>query len=197
MTFLSVILNYFSSSTDIPALLLLGSDVGMAISYLAKRDLAKKGVVSATLNLSGIITIFIVFSSILKVHLNPLLAAVVVVLLAALVLSTGTLTTKILLFSGRKREIAVLRALGAKRSSVLKICILESILMGLFGSLLGTLLGMAILLGLRLFIDVSFSRDLVLLALFLGVSATLTSGIYSARKYVNPEIGAALRHERW
>jgi ABC-type lipoprotein release transport system permease subunit len=169
----------------------------MAISYLAKRDLAKRGVVFATINLSGIITIFLVFSSILKVHLNPLLAGVVVLLLSALVLSTGTLTTKILLFSGRKREIAVLRALGAKKSSVLKICIAESILMGLFGSLLGTLLGMTILLGLRTFTDVSFSRDLVLLAVFLGVSATMTSGIYSAMKYMDPEIGAALRHERW
>ncbi len=169
----------------------------MAVSYLAKRDLTKRSAILSTLNLGGIIAVFVVFSSLLQIHLEPALAGVVVLLLSCLVFSTCTLTTKILLFSGRKREIAVLRALGAKRSAVMMICIAESVLMGLIGSILGALLGILILFGLQTLTQASLSGDLVLLAAFLGVAATITSGIYSARRSMDDEVGDALRHERW
>jgi len=169
----------------------------MAVSYLARRDLTKRSTILSTLNLGGIIAIFIVFSSMLQIHLEPALAGIVVLLLSGLVFSTCTLTTKILLFSGRKREIAVLRALGAKKSAIMMICIGESILMGLGGSLLGSFFGILILLVLKTLTETSFSGDLVFLATFLGIAATLTSGVYSTKRSMDGEVGEALRHERW
>lgn len=169
----------------------------MAVSYLTRRDLTKRSALLSTLNLGGIIAIFVVFSGMLQIHLEPALAGIVVLLLSGLVFSTCTLTTKILLFSGRKREIAVLRALGVKKSVIMMICIAESILMGLIGSLVGSLLGILILLGLKTLTEMSFSGDLILLATFLGISATLTSGVYSTKRSMDSEVGDALRHERW
>ncbi len=169
----------------------------MAIPYLTKRDLIRRGVVVSVANLATIVAVFVVFSSVLQVHLTPELAGVVVLLLSTLVFSTSSLTTKILLFSGRSREIAVLRALGAKKSSVMKVWVIESVLMGLVGSLLGSFLGTMILFGLRVITNISFSRDLVVLAVFLGIAATMTSGLYSARKSMDMEVGGALRDERW
>lgn len=169
----------------------------MAISYLTKRDLIRRGVVVAVANLAAIVAVFVVFSSILQGHLTSELAGIVVLLLSMLVFSTSSLTTKILLFSGRSREIAVLRALGAKKSSIMKIWILESVLMGLIGSLLGSFIGVMILFSFRLITSISFSMDLVVLAVFLGMAATTTSGLYSARKSMDMEVGGALRDERW
>ena len=69
---------------------------------------------------------------------------VVLVILAALVVIVAGIGMMVSIYnsmSERRHEIAVMRALGARRSTVMGIILLESILLSLGGGLLGVILG--------------------------------------------------------
>ena len=68
--------------------------------------------------------------------------------LIVVVAGVGILVSIYNSMSERRREIAVMRALGASRGAVMRIVLMESILLALAGGLLGWVLGHALLAGL-------------------------------------------------
>jgi len=60
-----------------------------------------------------------------------------------LVASFGIITTLIMLVISKKREISVLRSLGVKRSTVSSIFIFDGFIIGLSGTLIGSILAVA------------------------------------------------------
>jgi putative ABC transport system permease protein len=81
---------------------------------------------------------------------------------AAIALVVGTfliINTFSILVAQRSRELALLRAMGASRRQVTRSVLLEAFVVGLIGSTLGLLLGLALALGLR-FVFSQFGLDI-------------------------------------
>ena len=94
----------------------------------------------------------------------------------------------------RRRDIGMLRALGARRSTITGMILIEGLLQGLFGSAAGLLLGYLFGAGIILlaqqpinaFIHVSMGRPivsptLVVTSILIGVGVTVLSGLIPAR----------------
>jgi putative ABC transport system permease protein len=75
---------------------------------------------------------------------GPTLVLLLIALLVTVVAGVGILVSIYNSVSARLREIAILRALGATRARVLLLICVESMLIGLFGGLLGLLVGHAL-----------------------------------------------------
>ncbi len=75
---------------------------------------------------------------------GPSLVLLLIALLVTVVAGVGILVSIYNSVSARLREIAILRALGATRTRVLLLICIESALIGLFGGLLGLLIGHAL-----------------------------------------------------
>jgi len=93
----------------------------------------------------------------------------------------------------RRRDIGMLRALGATRRTVIGIVLAEGLLQGLIGSLIGLLLGYLLAVGvikvaqgpISMFINLQlgapvFSPVLVLVSILLGVGVTVLAGLLPA-----------------
>ena len=113
--------------------------------------------------------------------------AIVAVLIGALVIFNTFATTA----TGRRRELALLRALGATRVQVLGASLLEALLIGMLGAILGVIAGPFVALAVRaLFTDVTHAplsvgvRPLALgVAVGIGVSllAALAPAVSASR----------------
>ncbi len=103
----------------------------------------------------------------------------IAVLVSAFVI-TGTLSITV---AGRAHELALLRAIGATRSQLLRAVILESVLVGALSSIGGVALGLAVALGIKTVLKAAGaevpSTGLVLeprtLAIGLGVGLVVTT----------------------
>ena len=100
----------------------------------------------------------------------------------------------------RRGEIGVLRAVGIRRSEVLRMIITEAGLLGVLGALVGGLVSLGAGLGINelLFGDPMLvftwnSAQFLLLAIGFGVGASLVSGLYPAWKAANDPPVEALR----
>lgn len=130
-------------------------------------------------------------------------------LMATVVLFT-TVNTMNMAVVERTTEIGTLRAMGVRRSGILKIFLAEGFLIGLLGSATGVLLSLAIALGVNhggfhwlppgavdpvpLLIQIWGQNKLILIT---GISLILVaslSAMVPARKAANMEIVEALRH---
>jgi putative ABC transport system permease protein len=93
----------------------------------------------------------------------------------------------------RRRDIGMLRALGATRRTVIGIVLAEGLLQGLIGSVIGLLLGYLLAVGvinvaqgpISMFINLQlgapvFSPVLVLVSILLGVGVTVLAGLIPA-----------------
>jgi putative ABC transport system permease protein len=108
-------------------------------------------------------------------------------LVVCLINAVGLLLAK---FSGRARELALRRALGASRSEIFQQCVTETLLIGLVGGLLGLALTAAGAAGLRrLLVEasqrgvdishlISLDSGMVLITLVVGVVVTVSAGLY-------------------
>ena len=105
----------------------------------------------------------------------------------------------------RLRELALLRALGASRRQVSRSVLLEAIVVGLIGSVLGITVGVGLAYGLRALLN-SFNVGLpsgalrlevrtVVVALIVGVGVTLVSAYAPARRAAKTPPVAAMRAE--
>jgi putative ABC transport system permease protein len=103
----------------------------------------------------------------------------------------------------RSREFALLRTLGASRRQVLTSVLVETLLIGLFASVLGILAGLLLAPGLRSLLA-SFGIDLpstgtviaprtVIVGLLVGMISTLVSGLVPARRATQVEPVEAMR----
>ena len=104
----------------------------------------------------------------------------------------------------RRREIAIRLALGARRSSLVRQLLAETVLLGLFGGVAGiaisslllrVLLGVEIPLPFPITVDVS--PDARVLAFTLGVSlfAGVLLGLAPALQSTNPEVSSTIKDE--
>ncbi|MEM2086531.1 MAG: ABC transporter permease, partial [Archaeoglobaceae archaeon] len=89
----------------------------------------------------------------------------------------------------RTKEIGIMRAIGANRTTVLKIFLLEALILGLIGSLIGSLLSIiagyginSLILGETRYIFQLTTIGYVFLGFSVGVLTSLFSGFYPAWK---------------
>lgn len=115
-------------------------------------------------------------------------------LLAAIVVVTNTVLVSV---SQRTREIGVRRALGARRSQVLREVLSESVLLAVGGGVGGVLIAMALLgvAGTALPIPLLVSPQTVALALAAAAGSGIVAGWYPALRATRLDVIAALRSE--
>lgn len=130
--------------------------------------------------------------------LNYLLAAAVVVASITLLGSViGLMNIMLVSVAERTREIGVSKALGAKASTIRRQFLLESVLIGAMGGVLGALLGV----GVGNLLSLSFGSGFVAPWLWMGLGillciiAGILSGIYPALKASKLNPITALRYE--
>jgi ABC-type antimicrobial peptide transport system permease subunit len=105
--------------------------------------------------------------------------------LAIIVGGVGMTNTVLMSVFERTREIGVLRAIGWRRSRVLRLIIGESVILALVGAALGTLMGVGLVIAIRDvptlgFVHGQFSAGLFLRAFIVAIVLGLLGGIYPA-----------------
>jgi len=130
---------------------------------------------------------------------------VTIVVTAISLLVGGVVVMNIMLVSvtERIREIGVRKALGARRRDILRQFLVESVILSIFGGLLGILgaallaFGLSALLGSMM--SASFNAPVrlwaVLIALFVSSAVGLVAGIYPASRAAALDPVVALRNE--
>jgi putative ABC transport system permease protein len=115
--------------------------------------------------------------------------------------SVGVLNTMMMSVFERTREIGVLRALGWKRSRVLKLVLGEAAALGLVGSMIGSTLGY---LGVKalaqtpmgsIFVAADLPPAVLLLGVLLGLGLSFAGGWYPALRAAGLDPSEAVRHE--
>ena len=115
--------------------------------------------------------------------------------------SVGVLNTMLMTVFERTREIGILRALGWRRSRVLKLVLGESAALGVAGSLLGSALGYLSVKAVAqtamgsIFITADLPPTILLAGLLLGLALSLVGGLYPALRAAALDPSEALRHE--
>jgi len=128
--------------------------------------------------------------------------------LALAVATLGIVNTLVMAILERRREIGVLKALGAADSDVQQLFFLEAGVMGFFGGvfgvLFGWLLGRAVTFGTNVYLarqnlnPIELSSVpwwLVVSALFFGILVSLAAGLYPASRAAKLNPVDALRYE--
>ena len=128
-------------------------------------------------------------------------------LVALGIAALGVMNTMVMSVLERTREIGVMRALGARRSTIRRLFTFEAAALGFFGGLFGVLIGYGIVLGAKPVIrnavnsgalkGASFSVPVWLVFLVLAVTTSigLLSGLFPARRAARLDPVEALRYE--
>ncbi len=115
--------------------------------------------------------------------------------------AVGMLNTMLMSVLERTREIGVLRALGWRRGQVVGMILREALVLGLLGGVLGTLLGMGLVLALQQIPMVGgmlaprYSPALLLQVAAIGLTAGVIGGLYPAWRATRMRPVEALRYE--
>ncbi|AKB60340.1 ABC transporter permease [Methanosarcina mazei] len=122
---------------------------------------------------------------------------VAVALISLLVGSIGIMNIMLVTVTERTREIGIMKALGFSSTDILVLFIVESIILSLFGGLLGLIVGIGGAYAVTTALDLPFLYPHyifeagILVAVIVGVSA----GVYPANKAAKLTPVDALRHE--
>ena len=127
--------------------------------------------------------------------LTGLLGAVAAVSL--LVGGIGIMNIMLVSVTERTREIGIRLAIGALERQVLSQFLVESIVLALFGGIIGIMIGLALAGAASILMDVPFAADIRVIALAFVVSAVIgvVFGYFPARRAARLDPIEALRHE--
>ena len=125
---------------------------------------------------------------------------VVMVALASISLLVGGIGIMNIMLASileRTREIGVRRALGARRTDIVRQFLIETILISFVGGTIGVIAGVGIsqLIGLFAGWSTIVTASSILLAFFVSVSVGLVFGLYPARRAAHLDPIEALRYE--
>jgi putative ABC transport system permease protein len=103
----------------------------------------------------------------------------------------------LMVVSERTREIGLRKALGARRSDIMAQMLTESVVLSVFGGVIGTVLGASIALTIASFTPIPASVELWSVALGIGITAFvgLFFGLYPAMQAARLDPIEALRRE--
>ena len=140
------------------------------------------------------------FGSILSVINGVLVLIALVSLLVAGVNITNTMYTAVL---ERTKEIGIMKAIGAKNSDIVMIFLFESAVVGLFGGILGVLLGYLIAKGGGIiaanagysFLQPAFAPSLIIGCLLFSTLMGIIAGVMPARQASKMNPTDALHYE--
>ncbi|MCK4715043.1 MAG: ABC transporter permease [Candidatus Aenigmarchaeota archaeon] len=108
----------------------------------------------------------------------------------------GVANTMFMSVMERTREIGILKAVGARRSAIMEVFLMEAGLIGLIGGLTGVGLGFLISVGLNaLAVPSNFTPELALFAISFSVAVGMVSGYFPARGAARMVAVEALRYE--
>jgi putative ABC transport system permease protein len=120
-----------------------------------------------------------------------------VALISLLVGSIGIMNIMLVSVTERTREIEVLKSLGFTGFDILFLFMVESIMLGVFGGLLGSTVGItgAYSVETLLHLPVVFPLGLIAVGFFVAVVVGFVSGVCPARKAAKMNHVDSLRHE--
>ncbi|NLO30180.1 MAG: ABC transporter permease, partial [Methanosarcina mazei] len=120
-----------------------------------------------------------------------------VALISLLVGSIGIMNIMLVSVTERTREIGVLKSLGFTGSDILFLFMIESILLGVFGGIIGGIVGITGAYGVESFLSlpVVFPLSLIVAGFFVAVAVGFISGVYPARKAAKMKPVDSLRYE--
>ena len=118
--------------------------------------------------------------------------------ISLLVGGIGIFTIMSIAVNERISEIGLLRALGASKTQILRLFLIEAALLAALGGLAGLLLGLGVALAAHWLIPalpLDIAWDYVLLAEVIAVATGLVSGLLPAQRAAGMQPVDALRHE--
>lgn len=120
-----------------------------------------------------------------------------VALISLLVGSIGIMNIMLVTVTERTQEIGIMKSLGYNSSGILFLFLLESVMVSLFGGILGTVLGGlgAYLLETALKLPPVFPIILIQIGVLISVSVGVVAGVYPAQKAAKMNPVDALRHQ--
>ncbi len=120
-----------------------------------------------------------------------------IAVISLLVGAIGIANMMLVSVTERTREIGIMKAIGATRRDIVQLFLVESIILGVIGAILGTGVGLAGGYAAAQLIDlpVSFAPEWFAIAVAVGVGVGVVAGIYPAWDAARTDPIDALRHE--
>jgi putative ABC transport system permease protein len=131
----------------------------------------------------------------LSAALTSLLTSVA--LISLIVGSIGIMNIMLVTVAERTREIGLMKALGFTKKDILVLFIIESMIVGLIGGILGVAIGVIAALAVNNFLDLPniFPVGQIIIGFVVAIGVGLIAGVYPANKAARMDPVEALRKE--
>jgi putative ABC transport system permease protein len=131
----------------------------------------------------------------LSTALTSLLTSVA--LISLIVGSIGIMNIMLVTVAERTREIGLMKALGFTKKDILVLFIIESMIVGLIGGILGVAIGVIAALAVNTFLDLPniFPVGQIIIGFVVAIGVGLIAGVYPANKAARMDPVEALRKE--
>jgi len=111
--------------------------------------------------------------------------------------SIGIMNIMLVTVTERTREIGIMKSVGYSNSNILSLFLLESVMVSLFGGIVGTVIGGLGAYALESALDLPpvFPLKLIEIGIVISILVGITAGLYPARKAARMNPVDALRYE--